>query len=1147
MLLAWLAGCGPPPEDPEDRQMLHTIRDPVRAVHFCIAATGSVDPRIFTDAVARQLTRTLPGFGDALLATTPERVVINVDIKVKEVSGNVTGTHIEQLNLHGMSGEKSFNEIIRTPLGQLYEHQDPGPTLILIDALDEAATFTGKYHLPKLLFGLRDLPPQVRVLATTRPNTLVKAHLSHAYEHALDLIDDAPDSEQDVRSYVYHRMAALDDGERNEVADQIAQASEGVFLYAHLMVEESVSCDGPVVQHDRTLPSGLRGLYQRSLLREVEAGGPLWHHHYRPVLGTLALAQGDGLTRQQLVDILGWDVQVDQVLQGCAPYLIGDLPEGPFRPFHQSFVDFLLDRETPFWVDAIRVHRAIAHHTWEMCQGDWMGCDDYGLRHGLLHMALSKDWDTLAQLLANVAFLEAQAHHLGLYEMLLGLSTVVARLTLPESDLDRPRFRERRACRGQAKRLLRVLDREAHNLRDWDPQRWPAYFAQQIHNRAVYEGFPDVMATGRDRLAHLTEPHFLLNWRTEHEPAALLRSLDVPQFYAMALAHLPDNRLLSGGTDRVLRIWHEETGALLTTLPEHHPQSIRALAATSDGRHALSASFDDTLGVWDLETGCLVNELEGHAAGLRAVQVTPDDRHAVSAGNDGTLRVWDLEAARDGRTVCPLVLQGHKSAVWDVAVNAQGDRVASVGNDGHILLWDLQDGDDPIARYDLGGTPLRAVTFLPGQNQVLVGDKAGCLIWLDLDTGGRLAQSREHHSSIFSIIVTHDGSRALTASWDRSVKVWDVEEGALKLTQSLSGHSGHVYDVVLSADGQEAISAADDGMLKVWQLTTRLTTPKMVHHPKGHQGTVRSLALAPDAASPLLAVSSAQDGSLKVWDVDGGRPLHEYRPKDDPLDRSTHARHYEAVELLDHDTIVASALDLALVLRRLADGRAVRTLRRSASAGELTSNEVRDLAVSPDRRRVASAASDGRLSIWDLETGEAMRTPEAHGDLVRVVTFGPDGGHLLSGGDDGALKIWDAHTAALCATFPSPDAGPIRGIALLPQGQVVAGYEHGLLVIWDRVKRHEVRRIEVPGEWIRGVVVTAGGREVMVADNRRTIRVWETGALGEGHSTPVALVRLESAARSLALSRGASTLLVGDVVGGVSCLHYVEGGKSTEK
>ena len=102
-------------------------------------------------------------------------------------------------------------------------------------------------------------------------------------------------------------------------------------------------------------------------------------------------------------------------------------------------------------------------------------------------------------------------------------------------------------------------------------------------------------------------------------------------------------------------------------------------------------------------------------------------------------------------------------------------------------------------------------------------------------------------------------------------------------------------------------------MLKVWQLTTRLTTPKMVHHSKGHQGTVRSLAL---------------------------------------------------------------------VLRRLADGRAVRTLRRSASAGEPTSNEVRDLAVSPDRRRVASAASDGRLSIWDLETGEAMRTPEAHGYLV---------------------------------------------------------------------------------------------------------------------------------------------------------------------
>jgi WD40 repeat protein len=1146
MLLAWLAGYGPPPENAADKRMLGAIRDAVRAVHFCVAATGSVDPRILVNAVARQLTDTLPGFGDALLATAAERVAITAEVKTGDVYGSVTGVHIEHLDLHGLSGEASFNRILRTPLQQLYAYQDPGPLLILIDALDEAATYTGKYHLPYLLSGLQDLPPQVRVLATTRPNTLVAQYLPDPYAGALDLINDAPDLERDVRSYVHKRLTTFSDPERERVADQIAQASEGIFLYAHLVVEETVGCDGQMVQERGALPSGLGGLYQSFLNREIGVERSLWYEHYRPVLGALAVAQGDGLTHRQLVDILGADVEVDRTLDICAPYLIGESPDGPFRPFHQSFVDFMLDRQanSHYWVDAVKTHRAIARHYWNRYQKDWMACDDYGLRYGLLHTALGEAWEMLTRLLADLSFVEAQARRLGLDAILSGLSAVVARLTLPESELEHPDFRERRTCRRQAKHVLRVLDREAHNLRDWNPRLWPAYFAQQVYNRAVYEGIPAVMEAAKRRLAQPGHPHFALNWRTQHEPAALLRSLDVPQLYAMTLARLPDGRLLSGGTDKVLRLWQTDTGALLATLPEHHTQTIRALAVTADGRYALSASFDGTLGLWDLVEERLVTTLVGHQDGLRAVRVTPDDRYAISASKDGTLRVWDLEAALQGDTACTKVLQGHVGAVWDVAVAAQGEGIASVGDDGYLLEWDLHNSSVPIARHKIVETALRSVTFLPGQNQVLAGDTQGRLIRLDLDSGEELALQQAHTSSIFAIAVTNDASQALTASYDRTLNVWGLEDRSLTLTQTLSGHSGRVYDVVLSSDGREAISAAEDGMLKVWQLTTRLVTSKRRQQPKGHQGTVRYLALIPDTAPSLLAISSAQDGTLKVWDVNQGKSLHEYRLTDDLLERSSSARHYEVVAPLDRDTVATAALDRALILRRIADGPAVRTLERRASAGEPVSNEVRDLAVSLDRRRVVSAASDGRLTVWDLDTGEALRTVEGHDDVARVVIFGPDENHLLSGGDDGALKVWDAHAGTLCATLPSPGAGPVRGIELLPQDQVLAGYEAGLLVIWDASDQREVCRMQTQGEGLRGLAVTEGGHHVIVADDKRILRVWDLATLRSDHSRPVdplALVRLESAPRSMAFSPVTSTLLVGDVVGGVNCLRYVEG------
>ena len=69
------------------------------------------------------------------------------------------------------------------------------------------------------------------------------------------------------------------------------------------------------------------------------------------------------------------------------------------------------------------------------------------------------------------------------------------------------------------------------------------------------------------------------------------------------------------------------------------------MAVTPDGGRAISASDDQTLRLWDLESGQTIRTLEGHTSGVALVTVTSDGRRAVSAG-DRTLRVWDLESGK---------------------------------------------------------------------------------------------------------------------------------------------------------------------------------------------------------------------------------------------------------------------------------------------------------------------------------------------------------------------------------------------------------------------------------------------------------------------------------------------------------------------
>jgi hypothetical protein len=102
-----------------------------------------------------------------------------------------------------------------------------------------------------------------------------------------------------------------------------------------------------------------------------------------------------------------------------------------------------------------------------------------------------------------------------------------------------------------------------------------------------------------------------------------------------------------------------------------------------DGRHITGVSLDQSLKVWDAETGELVFTLPGHTGDVWGVAYSPDGRRIASASADGTVMVWD---AATGQEV--LTLHGHTGLVWDVAYSPDGHRIASAGADGTVRIWD---------------------------------------------------------------------------------------------------------------------------------------------------------------------------------------------------------------------------------------------------------------------------------------------------------------------------------------------------------------------------------------------------------------------------------------------------------------------------
>ena len=122
-----------------------------------------------------------------------------------------------------------------------------------------------------------------------------------------------------------------------------------------------------------------------------------------------------------------------------------------------------------------------------------------------------------------------------------------------------------------------------------------------------------------------------------------------------------------------------------------------------------------------------------------------------------------------------------------------------------------------------------------------------------------------HNSYVRSVAFSHDSTRLASASWDRTVKIWDASSGTC--VHTLEGHSSSVSLVAFSHDSTQLASALEDSTVKIWDVSSGTC----VHTLEGHSSYVNSVAFSHD--STRLA-SASEDRTVKIWDASSGTCIH---------------------------------------------------------------------------------------------------------------------------------------------------------------------------------------------------------------------------------------------------------------------------------
>jgi RNA polymerase sigma factor (sigma-70 family) len=268
-------------------------------------------------------------------------------------------------------------------------------------------------------------------------------------------------------------------------------------------------------------------------------------------------------------------------------------------------------------------------------------------------------------------------------------------------------------------------------------------------------------------------------------------------------------RALSASFDRTVRLWDLEKGKELHRF-EGHTGRVLGVAFSPDGRKALSGGEDKTLRLWDVESGKQLCCLEGHASQVRCVQFLSDGRRALSSSSDTTIRLWDIKGGKELRR-----FEGHVSEPMTVVVSPDEKRILSGSFDGTMRLWDVKTGNE-LRRFAWQGGRVYAVAFSPDSRRALSGSDDRIVRLWDLEKGKELRRFEGHTDGVFGVAFSRDGRRVLSSSQDRTVRLWDVKTG--RQIGQFAGHGGGVFSVTFSRDGRWALSGGKDGTVRYWRL-----------------------------------------------------------------------------------------------------------------------------------------------------------------------------------------------------------------------------------------------------------------------------------------------------------------------------------------
>ncbi|QFS52005.1 CHAT domain-containing protein [Nostoc sphaeroides CCNUC1] len=448
----------------------------------------------------------------------------------------------------------------------------------------------------------------------------------------------------------------------------------------------------------------------------------------------------------------------------------------------------------------------------------------------------------------------------------------------------------------------------------------------------------------------------------------------------------PDGKIvasaLSLGSQITIR--DVSTGKILTFL--NHSGHIMGISFSPDSKTIASASSDNTIQLWDVNTGNVVSTLRSNitwrteSIAFSPISFSPDGRTIAFPSDKNTVRLWNIKNTTRAKTILHWKLydiftdhiDGTKtkiSSVRSFSFSSDNKIVAGIvyGNaygfqpGGSVKLWNTSNGKE-IRTLLLGDQVIiMAISFSVDGKTIALALDDGTITFWDVSTGEKIKTFKDYTISV-NIDFSSDNKTLASALSDGTITLWDVNTGIkiknltgikiknlLARADSVDGN-GFYPNVDFSPDGKILASTSLAGTVKLWNVDTG----KEIKILKSHAGRVFGFSFSPDGK---ILASASDEGTMKLWNVNTGKEI-------------------KSLKISPHDF-----------------GESGVIFKPESPLYDFGESGV---SFSPDSKTIAYVSWDNTVKLWDVDTRREIKILEDHAGSILDIKFSADGKTLVS-------------------------------------------------------------------------------------------------------------------------------------------------------